>query len=399
MTAVSVLTILGIGFLGLLVGVLLTVAVAAIQRFRRRQVNELHPNLDTAGIPVLERLPIGAVVFDSALQVVYQNQLARSTPRLLAEVLEEDWFRRALDAALRDGQATTRPASADSPILVNVFLGGAGLVIALLSDETERLETEALRRDFIANASHELNTPVAAISLLSEAITSSIGDDAKITQFATSLQAEVDRLSSLTRDIVRLSQAQSKESVQSPQQVGIVELVSTVTDSHLDLAENQGLELRFSPRIEVDDIDRPPSEVFVQAEPRALAVAVANLIENAIQYSPAGTRVGVGIQLHGKRVDIQVTDQGPGIPPAERDNIFKRFYRLDGARTRVTGGTGLGLSIARNTVLNLGGDVTVWSKPGIGSTFTISLPMSGEVQATGPDYHLRTEDEKADFTG
>lgn len=396
-------------FLGVLIGALATLAFAGAKKFRRRRADIEHPHLDTAGIPVLERLPIGAVVFDSSLSVVYQNELARLQPRLLGAVQLEEWFQNALRETLWEGRSFLREATEMHSISVRVFLGGTGLAIALLVDESARLETEAMRRDFIANASHELNTPVAAISLLSEAIRASAADAEKTQNFAESLHREVTRLANLTRDIVRLSEAQAKDALNTQEEVGVLALVGEVVENHLDLAERQQVELSFQPTIEITEssssqgeaaidigkviqaadgadgargitakptLTMPPAEIYVLGDSRAVRVAVANLVENAIQYSNPGSRVGIGVEFQPQthQVLVNVTDQGAGIPLAEQENIFKRFYRLDSARTRVAGGTGLGLAIARNIARSIGGDVTLWSRPSVGSTFTVRLP-------------------------
>lgn len=398
------LTICVAVFLGALIGALATLAFVGAKKFSRRRADVEHPHLDTAGIPVLERLPIGAIVFDSSLSVVYQNELARVQPRLLGAVQMEEWFQNALRETLWEGHSFMREATEAHPISVRVFLGGTGLAIALLVDESVRLETEAMRRDFIANASHELNTPVAAISLLSEAIHASVADAEKTQNFAESLHREVTRLANLTRDIVRLSEAQAKDALDTQEEVGILALVGEVVENHLDLAERQQVELSFQPTIEITEPSSTQvnaateslstgkvmqtttgagdargitaNEVYVLGDSRALRVAIANLVENAIQYSDSGSRVGIGVEFQPqtRQVLVKITDQGAGIPLAEQENIFKRFYRLDSARTRVAGGTGLGLAIARNTARSLGGDVTLWSRPEVGSTFTVQLP-------------------------
>lgn len=393
--------------LGTTLGGLGTYSLTVLRRYRKQRDRELNPNLNTAGIPVLERLPIGAVVFDSSITPVYQNEKARREPSLLTTVQKTNWFPQAIRDALWQEISFEQSATKDLPIHVNVFLGSPGLAIALLTDESARLETEAIRRDFIANASHELNTPVAAISLLAEAISAATTNPKRIQEFTNSLHEEVERLSHLTHDIVSLSQAQTKEAIQNGQTNNLLSLVAEVVAHHQELAKSKNVELSFQPTIETNaktstkkNLENTPeittetkntaknsqttvqnlgspTDLIVTGNKHAISIALANLIENAIQYSPSGSHVGIGIELKNNQLAlIKVTDQGPGIPEIEQENIFKRFYRLDSSRSRIFGGTGLGLAIARNTARNLGGDINVWSKTGIGSTFTFLLPAT-----------------------
>jgi two-component system sensor histidine kinase SenX3 len=240
-----------------------------------------------------------------------------------------------------------------------------GNVLLLIDDLTEEQRVATVRRDFIANVSHELKTPVGAILLLSEAMMSSRDDIEAVHHFAERMHAEATRLSNLVSDVIDLSRLQGEDPLASAELVAVDDLVHEAMDSVQAVAEAKSI------RIELGGT----TGLKVQGMPDQLVTAIRNLLGNAISYSPEHTQVAVAVQARDSTVQIAVKDQGIGIVPADQDRIFERFYRVDEARSRVTGGTGLGLAIARNVCRNHGGDVVVWSIPGEGSTFTIQLPL------------------------
>ena len=241
-----------------------------------------------------------------------------------------------------------------------------GVVLALISDESEARRIDAVRRDFVANVSHELKTPIGALSLLSEAILGAKDQPDEVVRFATRMQSEAKRLTELVQEIIDLSRLQSTDPLRHADPVEISDVVSDAVGQAQFSAESHGIEL------DVGAIE-PASVIGDRAQ---LTVALHNLIENAITYSPEGTRVSITATNRDGIVELSVADQGIGIPDNEQDRIFERFYRVDPARSRATGGTGLGLSIVKHVALNHGGDVKVWSKPGVGSTFSLLLPIS-----------------------
>jgi len=216
----------------------------------------------------------------------------------------------------------------------------------------------------VANVSHELKTPVGAVSLLSEAIEDAAGDEESVRHFAASLQRESMRLSALVQDIIELSRLQGTDVVSKGTAVALNRTVGEAVDRNRLAAETRHIEVKVGGRIQ--------TPVF--GDPDMLVTAVRNLIDNAVRYSPEHTRVGVGLRERDGMAQITVTDQGPGIPESEQDRVFERFYRVDSARSRQTGGTGLGLSIVKHVMAQHGGEVSVWSQPGRGSTFTLVLP-------------------------
>jgi len=238
------------------------------------------------------------------------------------------------------------------------------LILILINDESEKTRVDAIRRDFIANISHELKTPIGALSLLSEAISQAKDDPKAMERFAGRIKSEAKRLEELVREIINLSRLQGEDPLTDPNPIEMGEVV----DQAIAQAETNA----ESRQIHVERSDR--SEAWVLGDREQLIMAVHNLIENAINYSPEGTRVSVEVKSVGDLVEVGVVDQGIGIKEEDLERIFERFYRVDPARSRETGGTGLGLSIVKHVALNHGGEVKVWSKVGVGSTFALRLP-------------------------
>lgn len=251
-------------------------------------------------------------------------------------------------------------------LLVRVSLVGAdGLALVLIFDDSEFRRLDAVRRDFVANISHELKTPIGALLLLSEAVMGASQDPEAVTKFATRMQIEAGRLSDLVQEIINLSRLQGQDPLVGAKSVDITELIKKgIEDSRLS-AEARNISVQFNPALHAQ----------VLGDRTQLEMAISNLIENAINYSPEGTQVIITEKCENNLIEITVTDQGIGIPEKDLERIFERFYRVDPARSRQTGGTGLGLSIVKHVITNHGGDVSVWSAEGAGSTFTIRLPQ------------------------
>jgi two-component system sensor histidine kinase SenX3 len=239
-------------------------------------------------------------------------------------------------------------------------------VLILAEDHTHARRVEEIRRDFVANVSHELKTPVGGISLLAEAVLGAKEDPEAVERFAQRILVESSRLTRLVQEIVDLSRLQVADTLHEPQLVDVGSVAAEAVDRVRVAAEARRIELTLAS----DDGLR----VFGDAE--LLTTAVANLVTNAVNNSVAGTRVGIGARRVDDSVEVTVTDQGQGIPAAEQERIFERFYRVDAARSRATGGTGLGLAIVKHICANHGGRVSVWSQEGRGSTFTMTLPAA-----------------------
>ena len=237
-------------------------------------------------------------------------------------------------------------------------------VLLLADDRTEFTRTEEVRNDFVANVSHELKTPVGAISLLAEALESSADDPEAVKRFAKRMHKESTRLAALVQDIIELSRLQGANVAQQGRPVDINLVVSEAVDRSVLPAESKNIQLVVGGH----------ADALVYGDQDLLVTALRNLIDNAIRYSPENTKVGVGIRAKDGLVAVSVTDQGDGLSAEDQERVFERFYRVDAARSRQTGGTGLGLSIVKHVISNHGGEVTLWSRLGQGSTFTIRLP-------------------------
>jgi len=235
----------------------------------------------------------------------------------------------------------------------------------LVDDRTEAKRLEVTRRDFVANVSHELKTPIGAISLLTEAIAGAQDDPDTIRKFSASLQKEAARLGSLVQELMQLSRVQGANLSDTAVELDLALVINDAVDRNQVLAEQRGVRL-------VTNAKRGSRLV---GDYEMLTTAVRNLVENAISYSDKGAQVGIGLKEIAGVAEIAVTDSGIGISEDEQERIFERFYRVDPSRSRDTGGTGLGLSIVKHAASNHKGDVRLFSKEGVGSTFTLRLPI------------------------
>jgi two-component system sensor histidine kinase SenX3 len=239
------------------------------------------------------------------------------------------------------------------------------LVLVLLSDESQAQRIQDVRRDFVANVSHELKTPIGALLLLSEAVLGAKDDPEAVTKFATRMQIESKRLTDLVQEIINLSRLQDSDPLSVPSELNVQDLVNEAIDQSQVGADNRKI------KISTGDI----ANGVVLGDRDQLIMAIQNLVENAVNYSPEGTQVTVSSIVKDGIITISITDQGIGIPENEKERIFERFYRVDPARSRESGGTGLGLSIVKHVATKHGGEVSVWSVEDVGSTFSLKLPI------------------------
>ena len=249
-------------------------------------------------------------------------------------------------------------------------LNDEGMVLVLISDQSEARRIDAVRRDFVANVSHELKTPIGALGLLSEAILGAKDQPDAVVKFASRMQMEAKRLTDLVQEIIDLSRLQSSDPLQKAFDVEASDVVREAVAQAALSAESRKI------TVEIGEIE----DATVIGDRDQLIMAVLNLVENAINYSPENTKVSVVVKVKQELLEISVTDQGIGIAEGELARVFERFYRVDPARSRMTGGTGLGLSIVKHVALNHGGDIKVWSKEGVGSTFTLQLPIARSIE-------------------
>jgi two-component system sensor histidine kinase SenX3 len=239
------------------------------------------------------------------------------------------------------------------------------LVLVLLRDESEAQRVHDVRRDFVANISHELKTPIGALSLLSEAVLGAKDDSEAVSRFAARMQVESKRLTDLVQEIIQLSRVQDSDPLKEAQILSSDDIIKEALDQCRTTADSRQISLTFQ--------DSDSGALLGDRD--QLTMAIHNLIENAINYSPADTKVAVSTSIEKEIMTISVADQGIGIPEAEVERIFERFYRVDPARSRETGGTGLGLSIVKHIINKHGGEISVWSSENVGSTFSIRLPI------------------------
>jgi two-component system sensor histidine kinase SenX3 len=239
-----------------------------------------------------------------------------------------------------------------------------GFTVVDASDESESVRLEATRRDFVANVSHELKTPVGALALLAEAVLDAVDDEEQVRRFSAKIMQEATRLGTLVTELIALSRLQGAEKLPELNAVEVDIVVSEALGRSKLAAESAGIE------IATDE----PGGLLVEGDRMLLVTALSNLLDNAVAYSPPGSPVSISRRLVAGFVEIAVTDRGIGIAEDQQTRVFERFYRVDKARSRATGGTGLGLAIVKHVALNHGGDVKLWSLPGTGSTFTLRIP-------------------------
>lgn len=358
--------------IGLVIGVGVCLLVAWAYRARARAEEETSLAVPSGIHDVLGSMDDAACVVDASGRVLAASQAANRFGIETGSTLENTELRQLVRGVRTSGGSRTealritRGGLSLDPRLVSARASviGARLVLLIIRDVTEQERLDQMRRDFVANTSHELKTPVGAVSLLAEAIESAADDPAQVRIFAARISAEAGRLGQLTGRIMSLSRLQAEDGLTEVGPVAIDEVIASSIEAHVVQADSAGVDLARGG-------DRG---IWVRGDAQILIEAVGNLIANAIVYSPRGSRVGVGVKADDDVVEIAVSDQGIGISEADRERIFERFYRADEARSRRTGGTGLGLSIVKHATQRHGGEVRLWSRPGRGSTFTIRLP-------------------------
>lgn len=326
-------------------------------------------------VEVLEALGTAAVVVNEVNVMVQATTVAESfglqKDRALVEVELlnlVDWARKSKSSKTVEGAINVGGRAAKVWVQATAAPIGSGSVILTLEDRTEARRLDETRRDFVANISHELKTPIGAIGLLAETLQGATDDPDAVKKFASSLQREANRLGHIVQEIIELSRLQAATEVNNSTSFKLSELISDALDRVQIAAESKNMKL-------VSDID---ANVTAYGSYEQVATAVTNLLENAINYSDANGQIGVALRVTEELAEIVVTDSGVGIALEDQARIFERFYRVDPSRSRETGGTGLGLAIVKHIALNHGGDISVFSKPGLGSTFTLSLPLKRE---------------------
>ncbi|MGJ3404025.1 ATP-binding protein [Glutamicibacter sp. Je.9.36] len=368
------------GVLGLALGIVGVIAFRLSQNRSSKLPQVDEPVLPEGAAAVLSVIGRAFVILDDVDGVVRANPASYAYGLVRGHTLVHNELLSLVRQVRADGVIAEsqyelqRSTLGAGQLIVHVRVAPLGdeYILLLADDRTEITRTEAMRNDFVANVSHELKTPVGAIGLLAEAITEAADDPKAVRRFSTRMDKESRRLAALVQDIIELSRLQASDAIVQGQEVNIDSVVAEAVDrSHL-IAEEKGIAITVGGHLEEP----------ILGDADLLMTAIRNLIDNAIRYSPENTTVGVGIRQRDGYAQISVTDQGPGISAEEQERVFERFYRVDSARSRQTGGTGLGLSIVKHVLANHGGEVSLWSQPGHGSTFTLRLPLADEEPAT-----------------
>ncbi len=326
---------------------------------------------------VLEALPQGTILIDPEDRVVYVNpaasQILGQVPGSLS-ALAPLQFQNAVRESRQTKETETRLVDHGSPprklrAVATPFQADAR-VLLLVVDVTDRERTDSIRRDFVANASHELKTPVSTIIASSEALQIALDrGDGSAGGFATRIEASARQLDRLVTDLLDLSRLERESPAMTP--VRLDHLVKDEVERIRAEAEGKGLRLTVE-----------PTEVTAYVSHRDVAIAVRNILDNAIRYTPEGGSVTATVAADGDSAVISVADTGEGIPTRDTERVFERFYRVDSARARTTGGTGLGLSIVKHVAETHDGTVSLDSELGVGSTFTLRFPMRGRGEAS-----------------
>ena len=364
--------------IGVVVGAVGVLAWHISDRLQHRELAAQAPVLPAGVATVLSTLRSSGVVVDEddtvlkASAPAYALGLVRGDRLVIAELA--DLVRQVRrDGQIRECEMTLERELAP-PLTVNARVAplGSRLVLALLEDRTRERRVESVRRDFVANVSHELKTPVGAIKILAEAVEDASDDPEAVRRFASRMRIESDRLTELVQQVIELSRLQSVDLTDEQGEVAVDGVVAVAVDTSALDAQSRHISV----------VVRGEKGLFVRGEHQLVSAAVSNLVANAVHYSDERSSVVVETKAHERTVEISVIDQGIGIAPEEVERIFERFYRVDPARHRSTGGTGLGLSIVKHVAATHGGDVRVWSAEGQGSTFTLILPRTIEQEGS-----------------
>jgi two-component system sensor histidine kinase SenX3 len=373
----ALLLVAVVALLALVIGVRVGVALTPriIERRQRRAAEQSGITVSQMLAHIVSASPVGIVVVDTYRDVVYTNARARELGLVRDRLLDD----RAWLAAERT-LATGEDVEVDLSPPKRQIPGRSGLsvrghvrllteddrrfAVVYVDDQSEHARMEATRRDFVANVSHELKTPVGAMGVLAEALLASADDPDTVRRFAEKTVAESHRLANMVGELIELSRLQGGEPLPGLEAVDVDTVVAEALSRHKVAADNADIAITTD----------APTGYRVLGDQALLVTALANLISNAIAYSPNGSPVSISRRRRGGIVEIAVTDRGIGIARADQERVFERFFRVDKARSRATGGTGLGLAIVKHVAANHNGSIRLWSQPGTGSTFTLSIP-------------------------
>lgn len=383
---------------GVIIGVVFVPVVRRLraQLLRMRHAGDASSNQITTVSQVLhlaiQGSPTGITVVDQSGDVVLSNPSAHGMSLVHDRALNPDIWRvagevyedketRTVDLSIarrRTGNRVTQVRAVVKPLTLH----DDRFVIVFGTDESESVRMESARRDFVANVSHELKTPVGGIALLAEALLQDPSDTEHVVYFGGKVQKEAHRMADMVNELIALSKLQGAEALPEMEPVAVDDIIADAIARNQLASDNQSIKITRGAN----------TGILVMGDRALLVTAVSNLISNAISYSQKSMPVSITQKVVGSDVVlIRVTDRGIGIAPEDQKRVFERFFRVDKARSRQTGGTGLGLAIVKHVVANHGGNIKLWSRPGTGSTFTIELPVYHEQDSAEPPSPQDTE--------
>jgi two-component system sensor histidine kinase SenX3 len=361
--------------LGMLLGALLggtTIYFLVKPKSQPEQQNLISNSSRNLILKLIQSLPDIVIWVDGDNKIKYASEVALNLNIAREDKIQIEALETLISMARKIDEPLIKKVKAKRPLGIAklnldtwVMRLERGEVLLWAQNNSVVSRVETMRRDFVANISHELKTPVGALSLLAEAIEESGKDSESIQKFAKRIGPETKRLTNVIRDIIDLSQVQSDDPLASANPIEVDKVINDAVDAVQLLADLNN--------VEISQVIEP--DVKIVGDEYQLIMAIRNLLTNAITFSPASSRITVGAKLKDGVVEITVSDQGIGISLENQSRIFERFYRVDPARSRSTGGTGLGLAIVKHVCENHGGEVSVWSVPGQGSTFTMKFPQ------------------------
>jgi two-component system sensor histidine kinase SenX3 len=361
--------------LGMLLGALLggsTIYFLVKAKNKPEQQNPTSNSSRNLILKLIQSLPDIVIWVDGDNKIKYASEVALNLNIAREDKIQIEALETLISMARKIDEPLIKKVKAKRPLGIAklnldtwVMRLERGEVLLWAQNNSVVSRVETMRRDFVANISHELKTPVGALSLLAEAIEESGKDSESIQKFAKRIGPETKRLTNVIRDIIDLSQVQSDDPLASANPIEVDKVINDAVDAVQLLADLNN--------VEIAQVNEP--DVKIVGDEYQLIMAIRNLLTNAITFSPVNSRITVGAKLKDGVVEITVSDQGIGISLENQSRIFERFYRVDPARSRSTGGTGLGLAIVKHVCENHGGEVSVWSVPGQGSTFTMKFPQ------------------------
>jgi two-component system, OmpR family, sensor histidine kinase SenX3 len=358
--------------IGVGVGAGLTPRIA--ERKQRRETEQSGITVSEMLAHIVSLSPVGIVVVDTYRDVVYTNARARELGLVRDRLLDDRaWLAAQRTLATGDDVEVDLSPRKRAPGRSGLSVRGhvrllteddRRFAVVYVDDQSEQARMEATRRDFVANVSHELKTPVGAMGVLAEALLASADDQENVHRFAEKMLLESKRLANMVGELIELSRLQGAEPLPDLEAVDVDTVVAEALSRYKVVADNADIAITT---------DAPTGYIVLGDQP-LLVTAMANLVSNAIAYSPNGSPVSISRRRRGDNIEIAVTDRGIGIAAADQERVFERFFRVDKARSRATGGTGLGLAIVKHVAANHNGTIRLWSQPGTGSTFTLSIP-------------------------